>query len=75
MHLAKPDQELRNDLRGAASALESAAQDLFSAAKSCAEPEFYIYMEKIGKLYVHIDKLMLLADQVGEGLIITTSLE
>lgn len=73
MALTKPNQELRNDLRAAALALESAAQEIFSATKSSAEPEFYVSMERIGKLYEHIDRLMLRADQVGQGLIIISS--
>lgn len=75
MPLTKPNQELRSDLRAAALALETAAQDLFSAAKSYAEPEFYMSMEKIGKLHEHMDKLMKRADEVGMGLIITVSPE
>lgn len=48
MALTKPNQELRNDLRAAALAIESVAQELFSATKSSAEPEFYVFLERIG---------------------------
>lgn len=70
MTLNQTNQELRNDLRAAALAIESAAQDLFRTAKSYAEPELHMSMEKIGKLHEHIDGLMLRADQVGDGLIV-----
>lgn len=40
MGLNKPTQELRRDLKAAASALEDAAHDLFREETSYAEPEF-----------------------------------
>ena len=47
MSLTKPNQQLRRDLKAAASALDDAAHDLFREAKSYAEPEFLIAMAKI----------------------------
>lgn len=67
MPLTKPNQELRRDLKAAASALEDAAHDLFREAKTYAEPEFLAAMEKIGKLHEHVDLLRGLADEVKVG--------
>ncbi|WP_350575174.1 hypothetical protein [Pseudomonas sp. HY2-MNA-CIBAN-0224] len=67
MGLNKPTQELRSDLKAAASALEDAAHDLFREAKSYAEPEFLAAMEKISKLHDHADRLMVLAEEVKSG--------
>ncbi|WP_339545128.1 hypothetical protein [Pseudomonas sp. RA_35y_Pfl2_P32] len=64
MPLTKPNQELRRDLKAAASALEDAAHDLFREAKAYAEPEFLAAMEKIGKLQEHMDRLMEYAEEV-----------
>ena len=70
MSLTKPNQELRRDLKAAASALEDAAHDLFCEAKTYAEPEFLAAMEKIGKLHEHMDRLMEYAEEVRAGRII-----
>ncbi|MNJ19068.1 hypothetical protein D3C77_133850 [compost metagenome] len=67
MPLTKPNQELRRDLKDAASALEDAARDLFREAKSYAEPEFVEAMEKIGKLHEHADALRTYAEEVKAG--------
>ena len=67
MPLTKPNQELRSDLKAAASALDDAAQDLFREAKSYAEPEFLIVMAKIAQLHEHVDRLRMLADEVKAG--------
>ncbi|NBB58930.1 hypothetical protein GVN18_06520 [Pseudomonas sp. ODNR1LW] len=67
MPLTKPNQELRRDLKAAASALEDAAHDLFREAKTYAEPEFLAAMEKIGKLHEHMDRLMEYAEEVKVG--------
>ena len=67
MPLTKPNQELRRDLKAAASALEDAAQDLFREAKTYAEPEFLAAMEKIGKLQEHVDRLRAYAEEVKAG--------
>lgn len=69
MGLNKPTQELRRDLKAAASALEDAAHDLFREAKSYAEPEFSAAMEKI-RMHEHVDRLMALADEVKAGRIV-----
>lgn len=70
MGLNKPTQELRNDLKAAASALEDAAHDLFREAKSYAEPDFLAAMEKISKLHEHVDRLTVLAEEVKAGRIV-----
>lgn len=67
MSLTKPNQELRRDLKAAASALDDAAHDLFREAKSYAEPEFLIAMAKIAQLHEHVDRLRMLADEVKVG--------
>lgn len=73
MALTKPNQELRRDLKAAASAIKDAAHDLFREAKTYAEPEFLVAMEKIGKLNEHVDRLMGMrmrwgwGDRAGEG--------
>lgn len=67
MSLTKPNQELRRDLKAAASALDDAAQDLFREAKSYAEPEFLIAMAKIAQLHEHVDRLRMMADEVKVG--------
>jgi phenylalanine-4-hydroxylase len=64
MALTKPNQELRRDLKAAASALEDAVHDLFGEAKTFAEPDFLAAMEKIGKLHEHVDRLMEYAEEV-----------
>lgn len=73
MGLNKPTQELRSDLKAAASALEDAAHDLFREAKTYAEPEFLAAMEKIGKLHEFVDKLGGYAEEVKAGDIIRSS--
>ncbi|MNJ18697.1 hypothetical protein D3C77_130040 [compost metagenome] len=70
MPLTKPNQELRRDLKDAASALEDAAHDLFREAKTYAEPEFLEAMKKIGRLHEHVDRLRALANEVKAGQII-----
>ena len=75
MGLSKPTQELRSDLKAAASALEDAAHDLFREAKSYAEPEVLAAMEKISKLHDHADRLMVLAEEVKTGVITRTKSE
>ena len=75
MGLSKPTQELRSDLKAAASALEDAAHDLFREAKSYAEPDFLAAMEKISKLHDHADRLMVLAEEVKTGVITRTKSE
>ena len=67
MPLTKSNQELKRDLKEAAYALDDAAHALFREAKSYAEPEFLIAMEKIGKLHEHVDRLMALAEEVKTG--------
>lgn len=67
MALTKPNQEIRRDLKAAASALEDAAHDLFHEAKTYAEPEFLVAMERIGKLNEHADRLMEYAEEVNVG--------
>lgn len=67
MALTKPNQELRRDLKAAASALEDAAHSLFREAKTYAEPEFLVAMEKIGKMHEHMDRLMEYAEEVKVG--------
>ena len=67
MPLTKPNQELRRDLKAAASALEDAAHDLFREAKTYAEPDFLVAMEKISKLHEHMDRLMEYAEEVKVG--------
>jgi hypothetical protein len=75
MPLTKPNQELRRDLKAAASALEDAAHDLFRESKNYAEPEFLAAMEKIGKLHVHVDRLMEYAEEVRVGRIVRGKVE
>lgn len=70
MPLTKPNQELRHDLKAAASAIEDAAQDLFREAKTYAEPEFMEAMERIGKLHESMDRLMAYAEEVKAGRIV-----
>jgi hypothetical protein len=65
--LTKPNQEIRRDLKAAASALEDAAHDLFREAKTYAEPEFLAAMEKIARLHEHMDRLMVYAEEVKVG--------
>jgi len=67
MPLTKPNQELRRDLKAAASTLEDTAHDLFREAKTFAGPEFLAAMEKIGKLHEHVDRLMEYAEEVRVG--------
>lgn len=67
MALTKPNQQLRRDLKEAASALDDAAHDLFRSAKQCDEAGFLAVMEKIGKLHECIDKLASYADEVKSG--------
>ena len=75
MPLTKPNQELRRDLKSAASALEDAAQDLFREAKTYAEPEFMEAMERIGKLHESMDRLMAYAEEVKAGVITRSKTE
>lgn len=75
MGLSKSTQELRRDLTAAASALDDAAHDLFREAKSYAEPEFSVAMEKIRKMHEHVDRLMALADEVKAGRIVRNVVE
>lgn len=67
MPLIKPNQELRCDLKAAASALNDTAQDLFRNAKSCAAPELLIAMAKIAQIHENVDRLRILADGVKVG--------
>jgi len=69
MPLTKSNQELKRDLKEAASALDDAEHDLFREAKSYAEPEFLAAMEKIRKLHEHVDRLRALAEEVKTGVI------
>jgi hypothetical protein len=75
MTLTKPNQQFRRDLKAAASVLEDAAQDLFREAKTCAEPELLVAIEKIGKLHEHVDALRAYADEVKAGLIVRAKAE
>ncbi|ARQ76988.1 hypothetical protein B6D87_13570 [Pseudomonas fragi] len=70
MPLTKPNQELRMNLKAAAFALDDAAQDLLREAKGYAKPEFLMVMEKIAKLYEHVDRLTMLAEEVKAGKIV-----
>lgn len=65
--LTKLNQELRRDLKAAASALADATQDLFREAKSYAEYEFLNAMAKIAQLHEHVDRLRMLSDEVKVG--------
>ncbi|MGH8447904.1 hypothetical protein [Pseudomonas sp.] len=67
MPLTKPNQQLRRDLKAAASTLDDAAHDLFRSAKQCDEAGFLAVMEKIGKLHECIDKLEGYAEEVKVG--------
>lgn len=73
MGITKPNQELRRDLKAAASALEDVAHDIFREAKTRSEPEFLAAMEKIGKLHEHMDRLMEYADEVRTSRITRSS--
>ncbi|KTB90876.1 peptidase [Pseudomonas syringae ICMP 11293] len=70
MGLTKPNQQLRRDLKAAASALEAAAQDIFRQAKTYNGPEYLEVMKKIGKLHEQVDNLREMADEVKAGRIV-----
>lgn len=70
MALNKPNQQLRRDLKGAASALDDVAHDLFCDAQTQGDVALMAFMEKIVVLHKHIDVLRAYADEVKAGRIV-----
>ncbi len=70
MALNKPNQQLRRDLKDAASALDDVAHDLFCDAQAQGDAALMVFMEKIVELHKHIDALRAYADEVKAGRIV-----
>jgi hypothetical protein len=70
MGLNKPNQQLRRDLKAAASALDYVAHELFCDVDTQGDAAFMAFMEKIVALHKHIDVLRAYADEVTAGRIV-----
>lgn len=70
MALNKPNQQLRRDLKAAASALDDAAHEMFRDAQARGDAVLMAAMEKIVELHRHIDVLRAYADEVKVGRIV-----
>lgn len=67
MHLTKPNQQLRRDLKDAAFALESAALEIFHKAQSSDDTGFVEAMKRVGELHEMADRLKGYGEEVKTG--------
>jgi hypothetical protein len=67
MILTKCNQQLRRDLKEAATMLKEAAHDLFKMAKRHDESGFLAVMDKISALHAQVDQMASYADEVKAG--------
>lgn len=70
MGLTKPNQELRRDLKDAASTLEDFTHELYRTAQSSSDEVAIALLERIGRLHQQIDQLRAYADEVKVGRVV-----
>ena len=73
MGLTKSNQELRRDLKDAASTLEDFTHELFRDAQPHGDAKLLASMERIAVLHRQIDRLRAYADEVKSGGIVRAS--
>jgi len=75
MPLAKPNQELRRDLKQLGPDIEQAAREVLRITKDCLDVNPISALKLIAKLYEDADRLATLADEVKEGRIVRGKVE
>ena len=69
MPLAKPNQELRRELKDLGFGLEQAAGEVLRITNDCRNVEVAAVLKLIAKLYEDADRVAALADEVKAGVI------
>ncbi|MEN5236128.1 MULTISPECIES: hypothetical protein [Pseudomonas] len=75
MSLTKPSQQLRRDLKDAASALESAALEIFHRAQMGEKDELSASMKYVESLHQLADRLKGYGEEVKDGRVTRSNAE
>lgn len=70
MHITKPNQQLRQELKELGLSLEESASEVLNLTKDCQGADVIAALKLIAKLYEDADRLATLADEVRDGKLI-----